>query len=524
MENVKWVLNEDGNDNDGSQVWYEKQALEEYEPIRIFYRYGENQYTVCFNAKVSDCFVNYKEHIHGTNKKTVKEFFDENCEYDFVVEGFKFLTGFAKENKAKYMPYQRCEDNPYSEAIIPPGYVFNGGDKKRNQELAFDFAERIINVVNVLQNCKAEIESKKNNELDFDEVANFVVGYLPAISEGKFAAFIEDLTAKYTLSEELINVIYDFVKNYLENLSNDSANEVENPATNESENSATPKDNEVEVIAALDFTEPAPVIVSSVEDAVTTLLNAFKNQDFPTKLARTMIAKDSNFNIPCYKWSLGNLALMTLQGTNDARGFNQWKAAGRHVKAGTKAIRILAPCTKKIKEIDSNGQEVESVIIAGFKTTPVFKIEDTEGKKVDTPNYTPKDLPPFYSVAEKIGVNVEYMPYTKDKLGFFSPDKKKIQLNSYDSAVYFHELSHAVHNIIEKDAFKDKARAEIVAEFSSAVLCQMVGIEGQAFNAYEYVKKYCHTKTPNGTIKKIMNLLGTIEKVVTFILDAAKGQ
>ena len=114
------------------------------------------------------------------------------------------------------------------------------------------------------------------------------------------------------------------------------------------------------------------------------------------------------------------------------------------------------------------------------------------------------------------------MPYTKWHAGFYSHNNKKIQLNSHDAAIYFHELSHAVHDTIEPLSKVSKEKAEIVAEFSAAVLCQIVGIEGQAFNSYEYVKKYCNAATPNGIVKKIMKLLSTIEKVVSTILNAAK--
>ena len=287
---------------------------------------------------------------------------------------------------------------------------------------------------------------------------------------------------------------------------------------------ATPPVIEEKAKGEIKTVENSPIApIESVEDAVKALLKAFQNQKFPAKIARTFIARDEKNDIPSNYWSLGNIALMTMQGTNDARGYNQWKKVGRHVKAGTKAIYILVPKTNQVKTKNAaTGEEETTIVTTGFKRSAVFKVEDTEGAEIKIPDYTPKTLPPFFNVAGKLNLKVEYMPFTKDYLGFYSHNQQKIQLNSYDVDVYFHELAHAVHDTIEPLSKVSKEKAEIVAEFSAAVLCQIVGIEGQAFNSYEYVKKYCNAATPNGIVKQIMKLLSTVEKVVSTILNAAK--
>jgi len=83
---------------------------------------------------------------------------------------------------------------------------------------------------------------------------------------------------------------------------------------------------------------------------------------------------------PSSKWSLLNRAIMFLLGTGDARGFGQWKEAGRHVKHGAKSFTILAP--QFIKKQSEDEEETEPTL-AGFIAAPVFWVEDTEGKPFD---------------------------------------------------------------------------------------------------------------------------------------------
>ena len=48
------------------------------------------------------------------------------------------------------------------------------------------------------------------------------------------------------------------------------------------------------------------------------------------------------------KWSFLNRLLMYCNNTEDARGFNQWKQAGRYIIKGSHAFYILAPMFKKV--------------------------------------------------------------------------------------------------------------------------------------------------------------------------------
>lgn len=74
-------------------------------------------------------------------------------------------------------------------------------------------------------------------------------------------------------------------------------------------------------------------------------------------------------------------------------GFKQWKAQGRTVKKGSKAIYILAPVqvtkkdpqTKK-PEVDENGNPIKFTF---FKSIPVFNVTDTDGEPLPEAPMTP---------------------------------------------------------------------------------------------------------------------------------------
>jgi len=109
--------------------------------------------------------------------------------------------------------------------------------------------------------------------------------------------------------------------------------------------------------------------------------------------------------------------------TEDARGFRQWQKIGRRVKKGAKAFYILAPIRKKVpvkirrevERINENGEteivEVEETIyvdkLVGFKSIPVFRYEDTEGKPLPEENFNIEIPYEFNGIIEELCLKVE---------------------------------------------------------------------------------------------------------------------
>ncbi len=264
------------------------------------------------------------------------------------------------------------------------------------------------------------------------------------------------------------------------------------------------------------------------QEAVDSLLEMFESGKMPEAVAFNIIRRQKGVVYkPSDKWSLGNQILQMLQHTDDARGYKQWKMVGRTVIKGRKAIHILAPMTVKVKKVNPNtGLEEERTIITGFRPIPVFRYEDTEGADLDyIPDFIPPTPPPFWNVAEKLGIKVSYIPMLGNYLGRFNMRDNTIKLCAEDAVVFFHELAHAVmHQKIQDLRKCPHDVAETVAEFSAVVLAQIQGITGFEHQAWEYIKRATNNKEkPEDALIFIMRCLETVSEVVSIILEAAEN-
>lgn len=259
-----------------------------------------------------------------------------------------------------------------------------------------------------------------------------------------------------------------------------------------------------------------------LNSAVQNLMEMFQNQKFPEQVAFTIIKRHNSdsMNKPSDKWSIGNLLIMAFVGkTADARTYKQWQAANRFVKRGSKSFNIFAPVMRKIEETGASDDK-DKYILVGFKALPVFRYEDTDGEPLQNYDYTPPKMPPFFDVAEKLGLTVNWQPFDNQAYGWFSSKSKSITLSSQDAFIYFHELAHAVNATFE-DISRNRDKAEIVADLTAAVLCELQGISGYQQQTFNYIQNYCRDKSDNGVIKTILNVLNDVEKIVNIIVDTA---
>ncbi|MEK6862527.1 MAG: antirestriction protein, partial [Nanoarchaeota archaeon] len=175
-----------------------------------------------------------------------------------------------------------------------------------------------------------------------------------------------------------------------------------------------------------------------IAEATNKILELFETGNVPETIA---ILTHPKIKLPSNKWSLRNRLIMYLQGTADARGFLMWKEAGRTIKAGSKAVYILAPNVIKKEKEES---EEENKLI-GFRTIPVFKVEDTTGKPLEYENIPLPEFK-FLDVAKSWGLRVEGIGFISNYYGAYSSSEKKILMASPEEEVFYHELSHASHD------------------------------------------------------------------------------
>ena len=263
----------------------------------------------------------------------------------------------------------------------------------------------------------------------------------------------------------------------------------------------------------------------AAEQALSDVLELFKDPErLPAAIAQTVIARKSG-DSPMGGWSLCNQLLVILSGSTDARGYKQWAEVGRYVTKGSRAVRILAPRTRKITEKDrETGESVERVAVTGFLGIPVFRFEDTDGAPLEVADYRPAVLPPLAEVAERLGVSVAWAPFTSRYRGAYVHGRDAIVLCSFDESVFFHELAHAAHQRVlagRGGSLKggQVAGQEVVAEVVSAVLCRLYGLEGYLPHSREYVDHY---SGPGGPARAAMRVLGDVQAVLAILLDGER--
>lgn len=209
---------------------------------------------------------------------------------------------------------------------------------------------------------------------------------------------------------------------------------------------------------------------------------------------------------PSARWSMGNKMLAYVQArTLNARGFHAWKEVRRQVKKGVSGIYIWAP---RIVKKEEKGKEITQLI--GFFPVVVFPIEATEGEPLQE-DLTPRELPPLYDVAARLGVTVKYLPVAPDRLG--DCGHNVINLGTENPMVFWHELAHAAHQATDPE-YKDRSSQykETVAEFIACVIATMYSYDYTG-TAWKYLAMFS-----NDPLKAIMKAGQQIEAVLNLLL------
>jgi hypothetical protein len=252
-----------------------------------------------------------------------------------------------------------------------------------------------------------------------------------------------------------------------------------------------------------------------IKEAMDTLLKMFNEENL--KVVVRAVFKGNS--IPSDKWSFLNRLLMYLNGTEDARGYRQWQQVGRHIKKGSKAFYILAPMFKKVieeKTLDS-GEFVrqEKQILIGFRGIPVFRFEDTEGAPLITEQFKLEIPYQFNGIIQELGLTVKASRFLGSSYGSYNLSNKEIKLASPEIEVFLHELSHAVDDKLNGLKPGQRTDQEVIAEFSSAVIGHLMGYKIPFGNIKEYIESY--------SFKELMNCLGRIEKIVSYVIERTTG-
>jgi len=256
-----------------------------------------------------------------------------------------------------------------------------------------------------------------------------------------------------------------------------------------------------------------------VRQVLSIILEKFKSGDIPEAVA---LASYPIADIPSGKWSFTNRTIMFLSGTGDARGFRQWRQVNRWVKKGSKAIYILVPCFKKQVD-EETGEEME--MLRFFKSTPVFRYEDTDGEKLDYERLEVPDLP-LLDKAKAWGISVKAVPGNYRYHGYYFSQRKEIAVATPEESVFFHELSHAAHEKVKGSLRKGQdSFQEIVAELAAQALCKLAGrqVTDTSGISYRYIERYAE-KEKMTAYSACLKVLSETENVLNLILNSENNK
>ena len=267
------------------------------------------------------------------------------------------------------------------------------------------------------------------------------------------------------------------------------------------------------------------------EETAKRILSVFQSGSLPAALAPVFIHRRDN--VPCRAWSWSNQMLTALAGTSDARGFRQWQDAGRCVRKGSKAFQILGPIMVKRTDRDAEaGGESERAALVGFKSIPVFRLEDTDVVDAETWSKAAPDTEaaqrfidglPLVSVAKAWGLSVQTFDGEHARyLGFYR-NGQGIALGVENLSTWAHELIHAADDrCIGGLKGGQHLDQEVVAEMGGAVLLKCLGHDCDADlgGAWRYITSYCE-RAKKAPIAVCQSLLNRICNAVGLVLDTA---
>ncbi|SCG86226.1 ArdC family protein [Methanobacterium congolense] len=202
----------------------------------------------------------------------------------------------------------------------------------------------------------------------------------------------------------------------------------------------------------------------------------------PAELERFVELWDNSLDM--HDYSFNNLILAWLQypKVSMLAGFRKWVSLGRRVRKGEKAIKVLAPLTRKIKDNDS---EEENFIITGWRYVNVFDVNQTEGDELQ------------FGHSDKITGDISF-----DKLKAISPlpviveysgtsngniTAKRILVAPKDNeaamvATLIHEIAHYKLDHIESEL--DKETKEVESETVSYIVTSYLGLKNEKSKYY----------------------------------------
>jgi antirestriction protein ArdC len=209
-------------------------------------------------------------------------------------------------------------------------------------------------------------------------------------------------------------------------------------------------------------------------------------------------------------------------------GYKAWQKLGRQVRKGERAIRIFAPCTRKVEDTSGDKSGDPRYAVTGFRLAAVFDVSQTDGEDLPTLEYraldgeAPEELVSLlHSRAAQAGLRVEIRtPEVRGANGCLHRSEGLLVVaeglsGAMQAKVIGHELGHAFDPWLAEHPDQYRAHrgdCESVAESVAYVICARFGLDaGRA--AVGYVASWT-----SGDAERVRDLAERIDAAVAQIL------
>lgn len=218
-----------------------------------------------------------------------------------------------------------------------------------------------------------------------------------------------------------------------------------------------------------------------------------------------------------YSFSNQLLILVQRPEATQVAGYQRWKALGRQVRQGEKAIHILAPIARKPKPEEVNGDKPEARQPFGFRLAYVFDISQTVGKPLPEPPQAQGEpganLEALKALYGKHNIALEYRADLNGAEGLSAKGKVYI-LSGLEPArefsVLVHELAHELLHAGERRQTLDRKAKETEAEAVAYVVGLQAGLDMNSASA-DYISLYNGDKdTLRQSLQEITRTAGEI--------------
>ena len=278
--------------------------------------------------------------------------------------------------------------------------------------------------------------------------------------------------------------------------------------------------------------EASQAITAELTQSINTRLDVLAEQ--LKKGASDELLIFMRFSAQFHTYSMNNQMLIWLAApaARFVAGFHDWKAKGRTVKKGAKAVRILAPLTAPDREAAPGPDGRHPLKVIGFRYVSVFADHDTEGEPLPCGDFLTvkggddQTRAMLADLSRAAPVPVEWQTEEQNQAHGWT-DGGKIVLNrprceaqpAHAVRVFFHEWAHVVLHFQAQgkraEDCPDRKTRELEADAAAYVLAHFHGIEAAAQVA-DYITNW------GGDPEKLRASLTRIQRAVSHILGALK--